>query len=170
MKPNLFNCAYAVAAITPTAGQFPFVSLFNNSNVGFYLAVREMGVRNNSLTPVQSGYTIQKGQQGSNPVTTNPVVTSQAAPQGVVTSGSIAALPTFGWVPQLPGTGPAWIHPWPIIVLAQGWSMTAYAAVVTNLWTFGFWWELVDTDTLMGVKPPPRLEIPKVITLTVESD
>lgn len=169
-KVNPLDCAYALGAITPTAGQFPFVALYNNDNLGKYIAVHDVAIRGGGLAGLVAGGVIRSSSVGANDVTPSPVVTNAATPQGVLRTGSIAALPAFNIENGFGGSAPSWPHEYPLLVLAPGWSLAIYAAAVSNLFTLSFWWQSIDAAGLMGVEPAPKLEIPKVLKLTVETE
>lgn len=165
---NLLNCGYAAgAAAAGGAGTFSFVSLFNNDNLGRYLAVWDVGRL--SLETVNTGYLIQNKQIGSSAVTPSPLVTNQPTPTGQLTTGAAAALPTMSMLNSMQEPGNVWAHDFPLVVLAQGWSITIYHGTANIAFVASFIFELLDAADLMGIEPPRPLVLPSTITLQLEA-
>lgn len=167
-RPDLSNCAYSAAAVAASAGNFGFISLFNSDTLGRYYAVWDIG--RGAAFPTTVGLEVLNKQQGAPLGTVNAVVTNQGAPQGSLSGGVFGALPAMNLMNGYTSTGPGWLHDFPIIVLAAGWSLTAWGTTANQAIDVGFWYEAIDAAALMDIAPAPRLTIPKVITLTVESE
>lgn len=165
---NLLNCAYQTGRATSVAGQFSFVSLYNNDALGRLFAVYDVGKGGFGI--VFGGLAVGQGQVGSSPVNALPVVSGERNPPGQVTTGSAAATDTITLVSGVNTSGFLWEHDFPVVVLRQGFHLTVWGSVVGNIVQAGFWWEMLDSADLIAIEPPTKLEIPKVIKLTLEAE
>lgn len=167
-RSDPLNCGYVAGSITPSAGNFGFISLYNNDNLGRLLVIWDIGRGN--TTGTFAGYQVLNKQQGSNAVNASALVTNQAAPQGQLTTGSANALPTINLQHGMGSNTTAWYHDLPFLILANGWSVSVWNPTAAAKIEAGFMFEFVDMATIMNVYAPPTLQIPKVITLTVETE
>lgn len=166
-RSNPLNCGYVAGSITLAAGNFGFISLYNNDKQGLLMCIWDIG--RGATTGLFAGYQVLDKQQGSNPVTPSPLVTNQGVPSGQLTTGSAGAVPTISAMHGLASNTTAWYHDLPFLILANGWSVSVWNPTSAAKTEAGFMYELVDMATVMDAYAPPTLQIPKIITLTVET-
>lgn len=165
---DLLSAGYVAGSAAAVAAQFGFVSLFNNDALGRYLAVMDVGRA--LLETVQTGFLVQNKQIGAGAVNPSPLVTTATPPPGQLTTGTVAALPTFNLLNGVVEQGNQWPHDYPLVVLASGWSITLYAPIVNVVWQAGFLFEVLEPAALQAVDEHPKLVLPTKITLNVEAD
>lgn len=131
---------------------FNFVSLFNDSNGPYLLAVHDAFNIGDNASALQ-GFVVSNSKLGSSPVQGISLLTGEGAIPGQVLAGFVAALPTvglFNWTAGING----WGHEWPFVVLRPGWSVTMYPQAVNTLTHTGFFWEYLTPDELEALYPP----------------
>lgn len=143
--------AYA-SNTSANVSNFNFVSLFNDSNGPYLLAVHDAFLVGSNAAAVQ-GFVVGSSKLGSSPVQGISLLTGEGAIPGQVLSGFVAALPTvglFNWCQGVSG----WLHEWPFAVLRPGWALTMYPQAVNTAINAGFIWEYLTPDELENLYPP----------------
>jgi hypothetical protein len=147
--PILARCAYAAAASAAVAANNSFISFFNDSSAAQVLALRDFGL-DVQLSASIEGFVIARQKIGANPVQGSSVYTSQGSMPGQLLTGSVAANPAFSLFASGNTFSPGWPHEFPIVVLAPGWSITAYATTQNAALILSFWWEWMFPAQLLN--------------------
>lgn len=156
LKPQLREVAFGGANQAATAGAFSLVAVYNPSSSRFVTVIRHYEA---SLTVADAiGFYLLHGQVGSNTNTEQPMVAGEAKKNGVIQTGTVAALPTAITRTTIPGNNYlAWLHEWPVAVLLPGWSFVAACQVVNVTLNCTFWWEGVYAELFWQDPEDPEL-------------
>lgn len=155
LGPNPFLSAHGEATTNGAVSVFGAVSLFNDASAPVYLVVWAYYVVTGNAATLAPLF-LAKGKVGANPLQGVPIVSDGPAIAGQVTFGNVAALPTANAYSFNTVTGTAF-QLYPFAVLAQGYSLTAYASAAAVALSLGFLWEAVYPDELRARYPVPAV-------------
>jgi len=147
--PILARCAYQSNVAPAVAAQNSFVSLYNDSSAAQVIAMRDYAV-NPTVGAGIEGFLVSQAKLGATPLQGISVYTPGGAMPGQLLIGSVAALPTFNLFPTGGTTAPGWLHDFPMVVLAPGWSLTAYGNTLNLVLSVYFWWEWMYPAQLLN--------------------
>lgn len=162
------RCAFVAFNQAGAGLSLAFVSLYNNDAQGRVFAVHDFG--RGSVANQAIGFSIQKGQNGSNPVNAQPVISDQPQPPGQATGGN-SAIETIVLKNGIQSLSFGWLHEFPIVVLPSGYRLTAWAGSVNQALEIGFFYQVLHRgDLAPQPQPAPQIVWPKQFTLSLETE